>query len=438
MVFRQAKISKIAILGGGFVGITLAARLLKVKNVHVTVFENDEIKSQSFRKNDFLVSEPGLSEVLKKGIARMNLVINDGEIKDGFNALFICIGSPKHQNADERDTNFKLILNQYLSQMARDGIIFLRSTVEIGTTDRLNDFIALSDRPDVSIHFAPERTAEGVALSELSTLPQILGSPKNSSKSELALNFLSFLEFKVFQTENAKTSELAKLVCNTWRDVTFGFANELALMAELTGVEAKKVIEASNYKYSRSSIPVPGPVGGPCLSKDTSILFNGLPPSILDNFSVMRSARRINEHVEERLLDQIIDMQENSSKPLRIIIIGAAFKGNPVTNDVRNGVALNLFEGLIRSEARVILNIWDPVVTENDLGELRSLRIEKLVDVNPEIVIIANNAKFDQNKEFVEFMEKLESDVSVFDMWGISEELSNNQAMFRQLGRSWL
>ena len=136
--------------------------------------------------------------------------------------------------------------------------------------------------------------------------------------------------------------------------------------------------------------------------------------------------------------DQIIDMQENSSKPLRIIIIGAAFKGNPVTNDVRNGVALNLFEGLIRSEARVILNIWDPVITENDLGELRSLRIEKLVDVNPDIVIIANNAKFDQNKEFVEFMGKLESDVSVFDMWGISEELSNNQAMFRQLGRSWL
>ena len=75
----------------------------------------------------------------------------------------------------------------------------------------------------MSIHFAPERTAEGVALKELDVLPQLLGTPQNGYRASEARSFLEDLNFEVVQTENSQTAELAKLICNTWRDVTFGF-----------------------------------------------------------------------------------------------------------------------------------------------------------------------------------------------------------------------
>lgn len=429
---------KIAIIGGGFVGITLAARLLDVENLHVTVFDQDPTKIEYFKTHNYLVDEPGLQKILVEAekLGKFSFDIeNDAKT---FDAIFICIGSPKNQNLQERDQNFKKILTKYLPSLTTKGIIFLRSTVEIGTTERLSKFLNSSDRSDASIHFAPERTAEGVALVELKVLPQLLGTAKDTPAATEAKNFLEKLEFEVVQTENSQTAELAKLACNTWRDVTFGFSNEIALIAESIGANALNAIQSANYNYPRASIPMPGPVGGPCLSKDTTILFNGVSDSLISLNSVMLAARRTNEYIEERLINALKICFKPDFEELNLCIIGASFKGRPQTNDVRNGVAVNLIERIQRERLPVNIKIWDPVISKFDLGDFGHLLTTNLDELSPDVVLISNNSSFESNKNFMRFIRGLDSQACVFDLWQLTEKISEIKAVIYQLGKSWI
>lgn len=428
----------IAVIGGGFVGITLAARLLNNKNLHVTVFDDDPIKIESFKNHHFLVDEPNLQKTLVEAERVGKFKINSENTERQFTAIFICIGSPKNQNLQERDQNLKLILTKFIPFLSTNGLIFLRSTVEIGTTERLSNFLASTTRSDVSIHFAPERTAEGVALAELNVLPQLLGTPKNAHSTSEAKSFLANLNFEVVQTENSQTAELAKLICNTWRDVTFGFSNEVALIAESIGANALDAIRAANYNYPRASIPMPGPVGGPCLSKDTTILFNGISDSQISLNSVMLAARRTNEHIEERLLDALKVCKKSGAQALKLCIIGASFKGRPQTNDVRNGVAVNLIEKIHRENLPIKITIWDPVISKLDLGKRGHMLETRLDDLSPDLVLISNNSNFESNQDFMKFIRSLDSTVCVFDLWQLTEKIIGIKAKIFQLGKSWI
>ena len=429
---------KIAVIGGGFVGITLAARLLEVENLHITVFDDDPAKIENFKANNYLVDEPGLQEILVEAEKLGKLTFNFANDAATFNAIFICIGSPKNQNPQERDQNFKMLLTKYLPNLATNGMIFLRSTVEIGTTERLSKYLESTNRSDASIHFAPERTAEGVALVELKILPQLLGTAKDAHSATEAKIFLESLNFEVVQTENSQTAELAKLACNTWRDVTFGFSNEIALIAENVGANALNAIHSANYNYPRASIPMPGPVGGPCLSKDTTILFNGVSDSQIELNSVMLAARRTNEYIEERLVNALKVCMKPESKELHLCIIGASFKGKPQTNDVRNGVAVNLIESIQRENLPINITIWDPVVSEVDLGKFGHLLTTNLDELSPDVVLISNNSSFESTEDFTRFIKSLDSTICVFDLWQLTEKISGIKARIYQLGKSWI
>ena len=89
---------KIAVIGGGFVGITLAARLLEVENLHITVFDDDPAKIENFKANNYLVDKPGLQEILVEAEKLGNFTFNEVNNAATFNSIFICIGSPKNQN----------------------------------------------------------------------------------------------------------------------------------------------------------------------------------------------------------------------------------------------------------------------------------------------------------------------------------------------------
>lgn len=438
MFSNKKPTTRIGIVGGGFVGITLAARLLKDKNLHVTVFDEDPFKVENFKIHNYLVDEPGLQKILIKAHQAGSFAFNTADHLASFGAIFICIGSPKNQNLQERDENFKLILDKYLPSLDERGLIYLRSTVEIGTTERLSKFLASTSRPGVSIHFAPERTAEGVALKELDVLPQLLGTPQNGYRASEAKSFLEDLNFEVVQTENSQTAELAKLICNTWRDVTFGFSNEVALIAESIGANALNAIKSANYNYPRASIPMPGPVGGPCLSKDTTILFNGISDSQISLNSVMLAARRTNENIEERLLSALKVCTRPEMEQLNLCIIGASFKGRPQTNDVRNSVAVNLIEGIQQEKLPIAITIWDPVITEIDLGKYGHMLTNNLGDLSPDVVIISNNFDFESNKDFMLFIKSLDSRVCIFDLWQLTERISGIQAKIHQLGKTWI
>jgi UDP-N-acetyl-D-mannosaminuronic acid dehydrogenase len=121
------------------------------------------------------------------------------------------------------------MINLLTDNLISSGHIYLRSTVPVGTTAKIYNAIQSSSRNDIKIFYAPERTAEGVALKELDTLPQIIGSPEFASL-KIGADMLSTLGFEIIETTNSETAEFIKLMCNIWRDSTFAISNEFAIM----------------------------------------------------------------------------------------------------------------------------------------------------------------------------------------------------------------
>ncbi|MBQ9487963.1 MAG: hypothetical protein IJU91_09230 [Selenomonadaceae bacterium] len=191
---------------------------------------------------------------------------------------------------------------------------------------------------EIFVGMCPERTVEGKALDELKNLPQIV-SGNNSTALEKCTQLFGKITSTVLAANSLEEAELAKLYCNTYRDITFAIGNAFCLAAQSFGVNGADVIKLANSGYSRAGILSPGFVAGPCLEKDAYILTNNMPESESKKFIL--TARKISESLEDVVVDWVTRHVENSSnKPL--VLSGMAFKGRPETSDLRGSSSVNI------------------------------------------------------------------------------------------------
>jgi UDP-N-acetyl-D-mannosaminuronic acid dehydrogenase len=415
--------SKIGVIGAGFVGLTLVARLLDSEDCDVVVYEKDFYRAEKLLNGETYVYEPGLKEILSENLLNERLRINSNEMLD---ALFITIGTPKNYDKDFLNNILKSILIETITRLKIGALVFLRSTVSIGTSNWVENTFIEVGRSDLQVFFAPERTAEGVALTELRELPQILGAADNSNLND-GKNFLMNLDFEIVETSNSKVAEFSKLICNTWRDVTFAYSNEIALMSEHFKIDSYEAISVANKDYPRSKVPVPGPVGGPCLTKDTYILLSNFPKEFSDR-SMIFSARKINEFVFESFLTKIIEVLDQHPN-LEVLLVGIAFKGFPKTNDFRNGLGFYLLEELLQKSVRV--SFYDPTINTEDTSKINEFRSNKIVFKEDQVVVLCNDSAELFTPEFCKSL--VESKKLIIDATGYLRKngyISNNLITF--------
>lgn len=208
----------------------------------------------------------------------------------------------------------------------------------------------------------PERTVEGKALEELRTLPQII-SGNNSTAISMARQVFEKISPNVIEAETLEEAELAKLYCNTWRDINFSVGNAFCLAAQKFGVDGVNVITLANAGYSRAGIPRPGFVAGPCLEKDAYILTDNMPDCASRN--LILTARKISESLEDYVVSWV-RRQINSETP--VVLSGMAFKGRPETSDLRGSSSVNIAKKLLM--AGYTLRLHDFVTPAEDLEAL--------------------------------------------------------------------
>ncbi len=424
---------KILIIGGGFVGLTLGAKLLKSEIANITILESDSEKLKALKTENLYVNEPGLDLIFSSALETKKLKISEFEDEKIYDAIFICVGTQATTGKENTSENIFELVKLINTCLKRNGLVFLRSTVTIGTTEKFASILKSAGRDDVNTFFAPERTAEGVALEELDTLPQIIG-PTSNSAIGLAVDFLENFGFKIVCCPNSKSAEFVKLISNAWRDSVFGLSNEIALMSEIIGVDANKIIQTANFNYPRANIPIPGPVGGPCLHKDSHILME----TFTENFklkSIIYSARLRNEEIESKIYEVLLDHLKLSEYQGVILFIGAAFKGNPRTNDIRNGLTSNLISRIYNDHFPCKINVWDTTLSSNDLLHLKPLMINSLDGDSPEIVVIGNNSKQLLTSDTLLFLNTLSPKSLIIDPWRIYEDFKNTSARIYHLGR---
>jgi UDP-N-acetyl-D-mannosaminuronic acid dehydrogenase len=424
--------SNILVIGGGFVGLTLAAKLLKTKSCHVTILENNPSRFLSLKNEKYYVDEPGLHEILEACVSDLRLNFIDSVSLELFDSIFICIGTLPTFISEESSKQVIDLTHFVGKSLKRNGLVFLRSTVTIGATQTFADQLKILERPDAQVFFSPERTAEGVALAELDSLPQIIGPTVDTNVSDARV-YLTELGFELIECSDSRTAEFVKLICNAWRDTVFGISNEIALMAEQLGLDSAEIISAANNKYPRANIPLPGPVGGPCLFKDSYILLESFNKSFKDQ-SIIASARSVNEKVESKIYERLSAHLDKSNLDREILFIGAAFKGFPKTNDTRNGVTANIVNKIQDVKKPTLIKIWDPTILIEPLNELSIYSVDTLVGVTPSVVVIGNNSKELMTDEVMTLFANLSKETLIIDPWRSYTDHDDTSADLYQLG----
>jgi nucleotide sugar dehydrogenase len=245
-------------------------------------------------------------------------------------------------------------------------------------------------------------------------LPQLV-SGLTDECSKLVANFFSGWVSNVIQMENLEACEMAKLVSNAYRDSIFAFANEMAQIASKNNLDINRIILNANAGYARNTIPMPSPgVGGPCLTKDSYMLVSN------HELSMVFQSRKINESMIDFSVKRILSLVEELGD--NIVIIGAAFKGTPPTNDLRNSTPVDIARALIGISKRVA--ILDAVATDKEILA-QGLHPFKLGEFIPNVICILNNHP--DNKELLKtILTSVEGKsglrIGVFDPWNLTNE----------------
>lgn len=353
----------VGVVGLGYVGLTLATALadagLKVVGIEKRAEVVDLVRSgrPSFQ-------EVGLDRVLANVVRNGNLTVrSEFEPEDKCDAYIITVGTPLDKNGLARTDMIEDAARQVADSMSEGALVILRSTVKIGTTRNVVVPILEGSGKNFEIAMCPERTLEGNAMAELRQLPQIVGADRLEAHHRAARLF-SHLTNQVLTVSSLETAEILKLADNTYRDVWFGFANEVARLCDAVGVSAGEVISTGKLGYPRTNIAQPGLVGGPCLEKDPHILRQSAREYGLE-LEITGAARAVNERQPRESVEFIrceLERRGNAQAPL-IAILGLAFKGVPETDDLRGAMSLKVIEALRSACPSARLNGFDPVVS---------------------------------------------------------------------------
>ncbi len=409
----------ICIVGLGYVGLTLgvamAAAGFNVYGVEISDVVIDALKQKMAHFN-----EKGLDSLLANQIDNGTFRFGR-QIAPDFAATvyIITVGTPVGENKRTKVAGLEAVLNSIVSLLCDGDLVVLRSTVRIGTTRTIAKpaLDAAGKRYDLA--FCPERTLEGRALQELPTLPQIVGGIDHQSTFRAAQLF-SFLTPSVIRVNDAETAEMIKLVNNTQRDYLFAFANEVAFMCETVGIAAAEVIRAANLGYARSHMPLPGPVGGPCLEKDPYILAEGLEAKGFRP-ELALAARRWNEALPEMVVNSLVDAfaKKGVTPPRRLAVLGLAFKGRPATDDLRGSMAYPLIKALRLAFPEAEIVGWDPVARSGHLGSF-GIHIEESIEAacsDAGLVLIQNNHEAFEAMDLKHLSSLMCNNSVLYDFW---------------------
>lgn len=333
----------VGVVGLGYVGITLAASLADV-GYRVHGVETRESALAVLRTGQPHIFEPGLDEIFARNFGS-RLTVDRQLPTHPLDAYLICVGTPMTpEGVDMRHAIDAA--NAVANHMHSDSLVILRSTVPVGFTRSQVLPILRRATPEPRIAFCPERTIQGQALTELRTLPQIVGGIDERS-TQLAASFFALLAKDVVRVTSLETAEIVKLVCNSHTDLIYGYGNEVARMAEAMGLDGWEIIRAANLDYPRPDLSRPGYVGGPCLTKDPYILAHSSERAGYRPELVM-SARHLNETMPIAEAERMLRLVK-ACGPLQqadVLLCGIAYKGRPQTDDLRGSPALTIIERL--------------------------------------------------------------------------------------------
>ena len=419
------KINTVCVIGLGYVGLTLAAILAK-SGFEVFGIEKDERKLSLLKKGRPHFHENGLAELIKRTEGKRLHLLRDIPRNKRIDCFIIAVSTPVDEITKEPKIDYIIAATREIAPYVTSGqLVVLRSTIPVGATRNVVLPILKKRSKNFFLSFCPERTAEGRALEELKTLPQVVGGLDQAS-TDASVELFSKISPLIVAVNSLEAAEIVKLVNNSYRDLVFAYANQVALICKSLGINAKEVIDAANLGYPRSDVKSPGVVGGFCLEKDPHILMKSAKCDV----SLIKAAKELNESVVGHILQAVqrhLKTWGKISKTSKVFICGFAFKGEPETDDIRSSQTIKLLK-LLKDKGFSNIYGHDSIVTKKILKGLgaRPVSIEAGFK-DADVVIFMNNHKSYSGLKIEPLSKKMRKGGLIFDGW---------QMFYDQLGDS--
>ena len=347
---------KVAVLGLGYVGLPLAARMARA--FPTVGFDPDKAKVARLR------SGQPVAGFEAKQYSVPGLTFSDDEASlAGCTTFIICVPTPLAHDGDPDLGAIRSAGRTTARFLKKGGLVILESTTYPGTTDEvlvpLLEASGLKAGTDFQAAFSPERVDPGNKSFDTGNTPKLVGGIDEASTKRSAALYRAVLEGPVYEVSSAKVAEAAKVLENTFRAVNIALVNELAVIFDKLGIDAWEVIEAAATKPYGFMPHWPGPgVGGHCIPLDPQYLsYQARRHGIEARFIGL--AAGTNHFMKFHALDLLRQELDRAGLPLRnskVAIWGAAYK--PDVDDTRESPTEKIAELL--EESGVHVTIHDP------------------------------------------------------------------------------
>ena len=356
---------KIAVVGTGYVGLVSGTCFAETGN-QVTCVDIDENKVNSLAGGKITIYEPGLEKLfernLKEGRLHFTTSIEDA-IKDA-QIIFLALPTPPGEDGSA-DLSYVLGVADHLGKIMTDyKVIVDKSTVPVGTAEKVHNAIAANFKGDFDVVSNPEFLREGVAVEDFMKPDRVVvGCSSERSQKVMAELYAPFVRQGnpvIFMDE--KSAELTKYAANSFLATKITFMNEIARVCELVGADVDKVrkgIGTDTRIGNRFLFPGIG-YGGSCFPKDVKALVRS-SAEVDYEFKILNAVEEVNEDQKTVLIPKIKKHFSGDVSGMKFAMWGLAFKPN--TDDIREAPALYLIDSLTAAGASV--TAFDPEAMNN-------------------------------------------------------------------------
>jgi len=342
----------VVVVGGcGHVGLPLGLAFAE-SGLDVVLYDTNAEVVDVVNGGAMPFAEVGAPEILTRVLSAGRLrATTDAATIDRSEHIVVVVGTPVDRYLSPDVEAVTRVITPLTDHFVDGHLVVLRSTVYPGVTKRVARLIAKLGR-DIDVSFCPERIAEGHALVELRSLPQIISgtTPAAVQRADALFRRLT-AETVELEPEEA---ELAKLFTNSWRYLKFAIANQLFMIANDNGLDYERIRHAVTFHYPRAAdLPGAGLTAGPCLLKDTMQI-----TAFAENrFTLGHAAVMVNEGVPLYVLGKL--EQRFDLTTLTVGVLGMAFKAE--SDDTRSSLSYKMKRILTGKAAGVLCS--DPYVT---------------------------------------------------------------------------
>jgi len=430
----------ISIIGTGYVGLVTGTTLAELGNT-VYCVDIDERKVEKMKQGTVPIYEPGLEEMFLRNInaKRLFFTTNLKEALDKSDVIYLALPTPPGEDGSA-DLSYVLGVAKNIGELISNyKVVVNKSTVPVGTADRVREVIASQTQVPFDVVSNPEFLREGFAVEDsMNPARVVVGSSSEKAKEIMAKIYQPFTNTGVpiiFMDE--KSSELTKYAANSFLAVKITFMNEIANYCEKVGADVDKVRlgMGSDDRIGHRFLFTGIGYGGSCFPKDVKALIKSGKEEDF-NFQILEATENINKKQKVILVSEIEKYFGGSLSGKKIALWGLAFKAN--TDDIREASSLDNISLLLEKGAEI--TAYDAVAEEN-VKKILGDRIQYADDMytaleGADCLLIATEWSEFKNPNF-ELMAQKMNNKTIFDgrnMFSM-EQIENTGFYYKSIGR---